>query len=56
MHGTNLALGRALFTEMAERLQGTPTRLVKFGSDKTVLLQRAERFAESFYRAMWDAR
>merc|ERR1711972_1237702 len=50
-----LVRAKSLWSEMAERLQATPTRIIKFGSAKHVISPRVETFSSTAVSLSWDA-
>jgi hypothetical protein len=51
----NLSLGKPALPSMADLLQESPTRIVKFGSGKSVIAPREDKWSTALTCLNWDA-
>jgi hypothetical protein len=51
----NLSLGKSALTSVADLLQESPTRIVKFGSGKSVIAPREDKWSTALTCLNWDA-
>lgn len=52
---SNLSLGKSVLTSMADLLREAPTRIVKFGSGKTVIAPREDEWSTALTCLSWSA-
>lgn len=55
MSGSGLAMAQDLWRDMAQRLQGNPTRILKFGTTSHLLVPRSKEFSSTAVSLNWNA-